>query len=159
MITGLSPWANAALCRTSVTFNVDCKFKCGLCLMCLVWRVLGYVEVCFVPVTCSCGDNFFLLGVTSFHAILLWWLKCSRYCFVPAAPIWYPSTKMLTLATLARLPQSISECPSLPLPNVSHLILSFEQLLSPSLWPQQSVFVKFIIKFIDQRHFWYFLLV
>ena len=32
MITGLSPWATAVLCPASVTFNVDCKFKCGLCL-------------------------------------------------------------------------------------------------------------------------------
>lgn len=32
MITGHSPWATAALCRASVPFNVDCKFKCGLCV-------------------------------------------------------------------------------------------------------------------------------
>lgn len=93
----------------------------------------------------SCGDNFFLLRVTSFRAILLWWLKCSHSLLCPGCS--------------CLVPQSISECPSFPLPRVSHLILSFEQLLSPSLWPQQSLFVKSLIKFIGQRQFWYFLLV
>ena len=60
--------------------------------------------------SCSCGDNFFLLRVTRFHAIVLWWLKSSHLLLCPGCPY--------------LVPRSISECLSLPLPNVSHLILS-----------------------------------
>lgn len=56
--------------------------------------------------SCSCRDNFFLLRVTSFHAILLWRLKCSWYCFVPAAPIWYPSLSVNVPASL--FPMSVT---------------------------------------------------
>lgn len=60
--------------------------------------------------SCSCGDNFFLLRVTRFHAIVLWWLKSSHLLLCPGCPY--------------LVPRLVSECLSLPLPNVSHLILS-----------------------------------
>lgn len=104
----------------------------------------GYVAVYFGPIT----------GLTAFS-----WespvhvgycfnnYNAHACCFILAAPVSYPNP--------------LVSCPSLPLPSVGHLISSFEQLLSPYLWfphptrPHQPVFVKFLIKFIDQEHFWY----